>query len=177
MGIHTCLVAIKILRAGDGYQGTVGPPEVSSQWSTDHPYGRDELRWKIESMGAHPIDAADPFPAADVRRDSALKASRDHGVTGDVRVAMSRPLTNPHHQTIRDGEEYQRQPYENGRLDSLEEPETVAGLILLDDGHMRETARTRSDAEPAQNLFADGVREDRRTELPGVCGSSTPWAK
>jgi hypothetical protein len=89
MGIHTCLVAIKILRAGDGYQGTVGPPEVSSQWSTDHPYGRDELRWKIESMGAHPIDAADAFPAADVRRDSALKAFRDHGVTGDVRVAMS----------------------------------------------------------------------------------------
>jgi hypothetical protein len=40
-------------------------------------------------MGAHSVDAADAFHAADVRRESALQALRDHGVTGDVRVVMS----------------------------------------------------------------------------------------
>jgi hypothetical protein len=86
---HTLSVAIKIRRAGDTYLGTVGPPEVPSEWATDRPYGRDELRWKIEALGAHPVDVADAVHAADLIRDAVLKAFRDHGVAGEIRVVIS----------------------------------------------------------------------------------------
>lgn len=60
---------------------------VPDEWSTDRPYGRDELRWKIESMGVHPVDAADAVRAADVTRDAALQIFKAHGVEGEIRVA------------------------------------------------------------------------------------------
>lgn len=72
------------------YHGTAGPPEVPRVWSTDRPYGRDELRWKIESLGAHPVDVADAVHAADLIRDRVLEAFQAHGVAAaDIQVAMS----------------------------------------------------------------------------------------
>jgi hypothetical protein len=82
-------VAIRIYRAGDTYIGSAGPPELPSLWSTDRAYPREELRWKIESMGAHPVDVADAFHAADRIREAVLNAFREHGVTGQVAVALS----------------------------------------------------------------------------------------
>jgi hypothetical protein len=45
----------------------VTPPEVQEPWETDHPYARDELRWKIAGFGVHPVDVADAFFQADRR--------------------------------------------------------------------------------------------------------------
>jgi hypothetical protein len=43
----------------------VGPPTTNQMWNTDRPYQRDELRWKIESLGVDPVDVADAFDQAD----------------------------------------------------------------------------------------------------------------
>ena len=80
-------MGIRIFRSGENYRGTVGPPEAAEEWATDRPYGRDELRWKLETMGVHPVDAADALHAADLTRDAIIQAFRDHGVTGEVQVA------------------------------------------------------------------------------------------
>ena len=60
-------MAIIVVRRGAEYTAEVTPPEVAEAWRTDRPYGRDELRWKIESLGAHPVDVADAFFQADKR--------------------------------------------------------------------------------------------------------------
>jgi hypothetical protein len=60
-------VAVIVQRRGDEYTARVGPPESDQVWETDRPYGRDELRWKIEQLGVHPIDVGDAFYQADLR--------------------------------------------------------------------------------------------------------------
>ena len=80
---------IRIYRTEDTYIGRAGPPELPSEWSTDRAYRRDELRWKIESMGAHPVDVADALYAADRVREAVLAAFRDHGVVGHIAVALA----------------------------------------------------------------------------------------
>jgi hypothetical protein len=82
-------VPIYIDRVGDGYRGRARPPEVDEEWFSDGWFPRDELRWKIESMGANPIDIADAFHAADVRRDATREAFRQHGVTDEIAVALA----------------------------------------------------------------------------------------
>jgi hypothetical protein len=54
-------------------------------WKTDRPYPRDELRWKIEALGVHPIDVADAFDQADIRAERGNKPSEE-----DIRVAEQR---------------------------------------------------------------------------------------
>ena len=60
-------MAVIVTRQGSEYTARVTPPEVSTAWDTDRPYQRDELRWKIESLGVHPVDVADAFYQADKR--------------------------------------------------------------------------------------------------------------
>lgn len=60
-------MAVIVVRHGDEYTAEVGPPELARGWSTDRPYGRDELRRMIENLGVHPIDVADAFDQADLK--------------------------------------------------------------------------------------------------------------
>jgi len=60
-------VAVIVQRRGDEYTARVTPPEVAEPWETDRAYERDELRWKIEALGVHPVDVADALYQADRR--------------------------------------------------------------------------------------------------------------
>jgi hypothetical protein len=60
-------LAVIVHRQGDEYTAQVGPPETGEVLDTDRPYQRDELRWKIEALGVHPIDVGDAFDQADRR--------------------------------------------------------------------------------------------------------------
>jgi hypothetical protein len=60
---------VTVRRQSDEYTATVSPPEISEIWKTDRPYPRDELRWKLEALGVHPIDVADAFHHADVEAE------------------------------------------------------------------------------------------------------------
>ena len=61
------VMAVTVTRTGDSYTAAVGPPEVAHEWVTDRPYGRDELRLRIEDLGVHPVDVADAFYQADLK--------------------------------------------------------------------------------------------------------------
>lgn len=68
-------MAVIVDRRGDEYTARVTPPEVTEPWETDRAYQRDELRWKIERLGVHPVDVADAFYQADQRagKEPAIK--------------------------------------------------------------------------------------------------------
>ena len=76
-------MTIFVHRRGDTYIAQVDPPESKARWKTDRPYPRDELRWKIEALGVHPIDVADAFDAADARAERAEKGPTE----ADIKVA------------------------------------------------------------------------------------------
>ena len=60
-------MAVIVTRRGGEYMAQVTPPEITSEWKTDRPYSRDELRRMLESLGVHPIDVGDAFYQADLR--------------------------------------------------------------------------------------------------------------
>ena len=61
-------------RRGDEYTAQVGPPENTRMWSTERPYQRDELRWKIEALGVDPTEVFEAFEIADARAERGTKA-------------------------------------------------------------------------------------------------------
>jgi hypothetical protein len=73
-------VTVFVHRRGNGYIAQVDPPESEQIWKTDRSYPRDELRWKIEALGVHPIDVADAFEAADARAERAEKGPTEADV-------------------------------------------------------------------------------------------------
>jgi hypothetical protein len=79
-------MTVFVHRRGDTYIAQVDPPESQAIWKTDRPYPRDELRWKIEALGVHPIDVADAFEAADARAERAEKGPTE----ADIKVAEQR---------------------------------------------------------------------------------------
>jgi hypothetical protein len=92
-------VTVFVHRRGNGYIAQVEPPESKQIWKTDRPYPRDELRWKIEALGVHPIDVADAFEAADARAERAEKGP----TKADIRVAEQRwPRDVPDRQHVAD---------------------------------------------------------------------------
>ncbi len=60
-------------RRGDEYTAQAGPPENIRMWSTERPYQRDELRWKIEALGVDPTEVAEAFEIADARAERGTK--------------------------------------------------------------------------------------------------------
>lgn len=90
-------MTVIVHRRGDSYIAQVDPPESKAIWKTDRPYPRDELRWKIEALGVHPIDVADAFEAADTRAERAEKGP----TRADIRVAEQRwPRNVPDQQHV-----------------------------------------------------------------------------
>ena len=79
-------MTVFVHRRGNGYIAQVDPPDSNQIWKTDRPYPRDELRWKIEALGVHPIDVADAFEAADARAERAEKGPTE----ADIKVAEQR---------------------------------------------------------------------------------------
>ena len=79
-------MTVFVHRRGNSYIAQVDPPESKQIWKTDRPYPRDELRWKIEALGVHPIDVADAFEAADTRAERAEKGP----TRADILVAEQR---------------------------------------------------------------------------------------
>lgn len=60
-------MVVLVWRDGDEYKAGGDAPQLDPAWESNEPLGRDELRWKIEALGVHPVDVADAFYQADLR--------------------------------------------------------------------------------------------------------------